>query len=360
MNTPAKLFSPGPTPLSESVLDAFSSAPMHHRSSAFKSIIKESLADLKMLFDEKHLAVFTSTGTGALEASIVNFMHSSDKVLTIDGGKFGERWSEILSAYKIKHQVYQIDWGQSPDLEKLEGVLLEAQPQALCMQACETSTGTAYPVDQISKLIKKVSPHTLLVVDGVTAVGAYPLPMQENDIDLLISGSQKALGLPVGLSFIGCSKKAFKKAKTSDLPKYYFNIIKEVENLTKSTTWFSSPTQLWLALNTELKKLRGDGLQKKYDTCRALQKLVHNWAEEHKIELFSKRPSTSLTALLLPQKIKATDVQKNMSARGYYIATGQADFKEQLIRIGHMANISPNEMKAFLEELKNCLKELGH
>lgn len=360
MNTPAKLFSPGPTPLSASAIEALSSAPLHHRSSEFKSILKESLENLKVLFDDEHVAVFTSTGTGSLEASVVNFMKSSDVVLTIDGGKFGERWNEILSAYKVKHQTYKIEWGSVPDLQELEELLTKHEPAALCMQACETSTGTAYPIKDISDLLKKVSPDTLLIVDGVTAVGAYELSMKKNQIDILISGSQKALGLPVGLSFIGFSKRAFEKAHESDLPKYYFNILKEIKNLKEHTTWFSSPTQLWRALHSELEKLKAGGLQKKYDDCLELQKAVHSWARVNKLELFSQSPSPSLTAVLLPEKIKASKVQEIMIQNGFYLATGQDEYKERLLRIGHMANISLEEMVSFLKSLEATLKELGH
>jgi aspartate aminotransferase-like enzyme len=360
LNTPAKLFSPGPTPLSQSVLEALSSAPLHHRSTEFKIILKESLKDLKLLFDEEHISVFTSTGTGALEASVVNFMSSKDTVLTVDGGKFGERWSEILSAYKIKHETYKIKWGTTPDLQELRSLLLKQKPSALCLQACETSTGTAYPINKISKLLKEASPKTLLIIDGVTAVGAYDLSMKENNIDVLISGSQKALGLPVGLSFMGFSTRAFEKAKTSDIPKYYFDVIKELKNLEKSTTWFSSPTQLWQGLHAELRELKSKGLQFKYDECLALQKILHNWAKENQLSLFSKSPSPSLTALVLPNNLSAAVVQKKMIEKGFYLATGQDDYKDKLLRIGHMANITPKEMKDFLEVLTATLKEMGH
>lgn len=360
MNSPIKLFSPGPTPLSESVLEALSAAPLHHRSIEFEKIVHESLNDLKLLFDEKHLAVFTSTGTGALEASVVNFLNSHDSALTIDGGKFGERWSEILSSYKIQHQTYKVSWGEAPETNKLKRLLSELKPTALCFQACETSTGTAFPLEQISQAVKETSPETMMIVDGVTAVGAYPLSMKKLGVDVLVTGSQKALGLPVGLSFIACSERAFKKAKASDLPKYYFNLLKEIEKQSKNTTWFSSPTQLWRALSVELKKLRGLGLEKKYLECKKVQGVVHDWVKENNLKLFSTHPSPSLTAVLLPEHINASDVQKKMTAKGFYLAIGQADFKEKLLRIGHMANISVPEMKNFLNELSICLKELGH
>jgi len=361
MIKPAKLFSPGPTPLSDSVLKALSTAPLHHRSKEFKIVLKESLSNLKILFDEEHTAVFTSTGSGSLEASVVNFMSSNDSVLTLDGGKFGERWSDILTAYKIQHHVYKFVWGEAPCVETLKSLLEKHKPTALCLQACETSTGTAYPIKEISKVLRESAPGALLIVDGVTAVGAYPLSMKENSIDVMISGSQKALGLPAGLSFVGFSKKAFQQAQVSDLPKYYFDIIKELESLQKGMTWFSSPTQLWQALHVELKKIDSkDKLLKKYDSCLSLQKKIHLWIEENRLRLFSKRPSPSLTAVQLPDSIKASEVQELMMQKGYYLATGQAEYKEQLIRIGHMANITGEEMDVFLQNLKETLEELGH
>lgn len=353
-----KLFSPGPTPLSTESIKAISAPPIHHRSDDFKMIIKESMELLKNYFDEEHIAVFPSTGSGSLEASVVNFMKSSDSALCLDGGKFGARWADILKAYNIKHHVYKFNWGETPDLEKVEELLMTHKPQALCMQACETSTGTMYDVAAVSALIKKTSPETMLVVDGVTAVGAYKLSMTDSSIDVLIAGSQKALGLPVGLSFLGFSKKAQLAATKSDLPKYYFNALKEEAALKKGTTVFSSPTQVWSALHTELKKNQAKGIENKFEESKKLQELLHSWALDNSIELFSKNPSLSLTALKTPAGMSAGAIQKALNDKGYYIAKGQDEYADKIIRIGHMANISFDEMKTFLSVLKETLKEL--
>ena len=361
MTIPAKLFSPGPTPLSEETLAALGAPPLHHRSEAFKKILKDAYQNLSLIFDEEHIVAFSSTGTGALEASVTNFLSTADSVLYLDGGKFGERWGEILTAFKIKNYAYKFDWGTEPETQKIKELLIQKKPAALCMQACETSTATMYNIKEVSELIKEHSPETLLIVDGVTAVGAYELSMKENSIDVLITGSQKALGLPVGLSLIGFSKNAKEKAKKSDIPKYYFNVVKELQNLKKEQTWFSSPTQIWMALHNELKKLKQSGLKTKYQNNLRLQKQILEWAKKNSIKLFSKSPSPSLTALLLPKDIKASALQKKMLDEGYYIATGQNNFKETIIRIGHMANITQDEMTIFLETLQrniNLLQKL--
>jgi aspartate aminotransferase-like enzyme len=352
-----KLFSPGPTPLSKETLEILSEPPIHHRSKAFKAVVQESMKLLKKIFDEEHIIAFPATGSGSLEASVVNFLNQNDHALYLDGGKFGARWGKIFEAYKISNTSVDFEWGSCPPEEKVNEALIKTKPQAVFMQACETSTGTAYDIESISKMIRSCCPESLLIVDGVTAVGAYEVSMKKLGVDVLITGSQKALGLPVGLSFMSFSDRAKQKSLNSDLPKFYFNALKELDALNKGTTVFSSPTQVWRALHLELQKL---DTKKKYELCEALKMKIHNWAKENNIELFSKRPSSSLTALLMPSDISAKKVQKLLLDKGYYVATGQDQYSDRLIRIGHMANLNEDEMGELLLALKNSLKELGH
>lgn len=360
MNNDVKLFSPGPTPIAQTPLKALSLPPLHHRSAEFTQILKDCMGLLKIFFDEEHLVVFPSTGSGGLEASIVNFLKADDTVICLDGGKFGQRWANILNAYNIPHHVHSFDWGESPNLNEVSKLLKTHQPKALYVQACETSTATMYEIKPLAQLIKDHSPHTLLIVDGVTAVGAYELSMKDNSIDVLITGSQKALGLPVGLSFLGFSEKAHKAAKESNLPKFYFDILKELKALKSGTTVFSSPTQTWRALHAELTHLKNTGLDTKFKICLNLQKIVFTWAKENNLQIFSKSPSPSVTALLLPDNMSASKIQKALITKGYYIAKGQGDYSDKLLRIGHMANISEAEMNEFLNILSETLKELGY
>ena len=169
-----------------------------------------------------------------MEASVSNLLSSGDKALVIKGGKFGERWSEILKAYKIETVELPVEWGKALDLKKVEEALA-AHPEirAVYVQASETSTGIKYPIRELAALIWPRE-NTILVVDAITALGVFPLPMDEWKIDVLITGSQKALMLPPGLSFAALSQKAWKFAEQSNLPRYYFNFKKELKNLQKN------------------------------------------------------------------------------------------------------------------------------
>lgn len=353
------LFSPGPTPLSEETLKILSQPPLHHRSTAFKKIVKESLEHLSLLFDDGKRLVLPSTGSGALEAATVNFLNSKTEVLTLDGGKFGERWAKILRAYGVSHKTYKFDWGTCPKKEKLCDFLSSMKPQALVTQACETSTASCYDLNEISNCIHKVSPETLFIVDGVTAVGAYPLSMKKLKIDVLLAGSQKALGLPAGLSFVGFSEKAEKRMEQSDLPKFYFDLKNEIKANQKDSTFFSSPTQLWLALRAELLKLKTAGLESKFSEIQSLQSKILNWAKENRIKIYSQAPSPSLTSLEMPASISAQKIQKKLIEKGYFVAVGQDEIKDKVLRIGHMANVTEHELDKLLKVLLETLKEEG-
>lgn len=358
-NSSVTLFSPGPTPISEETLRVFADPPLHHRSDEFKAVLKRTYSLLEVLFGVKtHKAVFTSTGSGALEASVVSFFNRNSKVLYVDGGKFGERWGEILNAYGLKNQSVKVKWGNAPDAKSIERKLIEEGPfDALCVQSCETSTGTAYDLHSLGKTLKKINSEALFVVDGITAVGAYPVPMEKFEIDVLISGSQKALGLPVGLSFLAFSENAYKKALTSDLPKFYFDALKESKNLKEGVSTFSTPTQLWLGLEKELLKISDKSkLEQKFKLCALAQTKITDFIHKRKdICLFSTSPSPSLTAIRVDDKYSAKVIQKKLLNEGFFVATGQGDYTDKLIRIGHMTNVDLKVLDDLLEKFDSIL-----
>lgn len=349
------LFSPGPVPMSQKSLQIMGQSPIHHRSKAFQESLKNAHCMLSGLFKTPNCFAFTSTGTGGLESSVVNLLSSDDYVLALEGGKFGERWKEIFSAYGVKNKVISFDWGDTPPEEEVEEALKNNKFKAVYMQACETSTGTKYDLVKIVELIKKHSPETLLVVDGITAVGAYPLSI-EDGVDVLITGSQKALSLATGLSLIGLSDKALKACSEASLPKYYFNYLEELKCLNAGSTRFSSPTQLWLSLEEELKNF--ENREEKFSHCLHLQEMMFNWCEKEGLKLFSKNPSPSLTAVKTPEGLTSSLITKNLLEKGYFVAGGQAEFKEKIFRVGHMGHISFKMMEDFLNTFSKVLKDL--
>ncbi len=353
---PITLFSPGPVPMSEISLKIMGTPPIHHRSKSFAQSLKNAHCSLSGLLGTPHCLAFTSTGSGGLESSIVNTLSNTDKALCIEGGKFGERWKEILKAYGVKHDFISFKWGKTPPLDQIKEQLLTNKYKAVFIQACETSTGTRYSIKEISKLIKDFSPESLLVVDGITAVGAYPISVADDQIDVLITGSQKALSLATGMSFVGLSDKALKACERSNLPKYYFNYLEELKCLKNGTTRFSSPTQLWLCLEEELKSF--NNLEEKHNHTLRLQKMMIDWCRQEGLELFSSNPSPSLTAVYCPKDISLSDLRTEILNQGYFIAGGQGEYTNSLFRVGHMGHISLSLMEDFLKVFSKVLKKL--
>ena len=240
-----RLLTPGPTSIPEKVLSKFAEPVIHHRTSLFEEIFGEFRGQLKWLFQtEQDVLALAATGTGAMEATVSNLFsshgaHGADEVITINGGKFGERWTKIAKAYGLTVYEIFVERGKSVEISALNAALA-AHPKvkAVLFQASETSTGALMPVEEIVSQCKK---HKVLsVCDGITAVGIFDLPMDQWGIDVLLTGSQKALMLPPGLCFVAFSANAWKAAESSTLPKFYFDLKLEDANRMDARYFFNS------------------------------------------------------------------------------------------------------------------------
>ena len=222
------LLTPGPVILSPSVRNTLSQPMWHHRSLEFKKTLKQVSSDLQEIFQTKQpVLILHSTGTGAMEAALSNTLSPGEKVLCICTGKFGKRWKDIAHAFGMT--VCSIDTlpGKTVSVDMIEKELEKTKSiRALLVTACETSTATEQPIKEIAQMLKKY-PEVLFIVDGITALGAMELPMDEWEIDVLVAGSQKSFMIPTGLAFIALSKKAWNAESTSFCPRYYFDLKKE-------------------------------------------------------------------------------------------------------------------------------------
>ncbi len=221
------LLAPGPTPVPPEALLAMARPALHHREPDFKPIFQECREGLKYLFGtDRDVIILASSGTGAMEAAVTNFLRRGDKALYVNGGKFGERWGKILKAYGCEPVEIRVEWGRAVDPEAVRQAL-DADPaiRAVYVQASETSTAVRHPVEALAEITR--DRDVILVVDGITAVGVFPLPMDATGIDVLVTGSQKALMLPPGLAFIAWSEKAERFLESSDLPRFYFDLAAE-------------------------------------------------------------------------------------------------------------------------------------
>jgi len=355
------LLTPGPTPVPERVLLRMSEPIIHHRHPEFREILAEVREGLKYLFQTKNeVLIFASSGTGAMEGAVANTLSRGDRVLVVRGGKFGERWAEISSAYGLEVDNIDVEWGEAVSVEQIKERLGKDSYKAILIQASETSTGVKHPIKKIAELVADTD--TLLIVDGITAVGVFPIPFDEWRLDVLVTGSQKALMLPPGLSFACLSEKAWKACERSDLPKYYFDFKKERKNLENNQTSYTPAISLIVGLREALKMIKETGLEKIFDETAKMARATREAMIALGLELFAPRsPSEACTAVKAPQGIDSQKLVKLMREKyGFTIAGGQGKAKGKIFRIAHMGYISKYELIACISALEEALLELGY
>ena len=356
------LLAPGPTPVSSRTMLAMAQPLIHHRSGDFLEIIGQIKEGLKKIFQTKNdVLTFCSSGTGAMESSISNLLCPGDKAIAIRGGKFGERWTELLETYGCEPVNLEVPWGTAVKPEQVEE-LLKADPgiKAVYVQALETSTGVEHPVKELAQVTAKTD--AVLVVDAVSALMAYDFPCDQWGLDVVISGSQKALMMPPGLGFVSIGPKAKAMMETSTLPKFYFSWAKELKSLAANKGAFTSPVPLFVGLLEVMKQIEEVGMQNIWANTalnsKAFKEAVNAWG----LELYSKEnPSTGLSAVETPAGIDGQDVVKWLKEKyGIYIAGGQAQAKGKIFRVAHMGYISMFDTLQAIGALEMALKGLGH
>ncbi len=357
------LMTPGPTPVPPETLLAMAQPVLHHRSPQFMAILEEVRQGLKYLFEtEQEVLMFTSTGTGAMEGAVANLLSPGDTALVVDGGKFGERWTELCNVYLVKTVRLPVEWGRAVKAKDVAKVL-DAQPEikAVFVQANETSTGVQHPVRELAE-VTKTRPGTVLVVDAISALGGYPLPMDEWGLDVVVAGSQKAMMLPPGLAFAALGPKAWELVKTSKLPKYYFDFAKQLKSQQKNQTPYTSAVSLTLGLQEVLARIRKEGLAKIYARNRRLSEATQAAMAAMGLKLYAKdNPSVVVTAVEAPAGVDGQKVVSLLREKyGIWIAGGQAQAKGKIFRIAHMGYIETMDLLNTIAGLEMVLNELGY
>ena len=250
-----RLFTPGPTPLLPAAQFAMAAADIHHRTPEFRALFLKVLAQLKVFVGTQNdVLLLSSSGTGAMEASVSNLTSPGDKVLVLTAGKFGERWVGLAKAFGCQVDVVEVPYGQTFDLEVVKAAL-KPEHKAIYMQASETSTAVAHDVEAIAKLVKGT--ETLLIVDGITGLGTMTFDVDGWGIDILIGGSQKAVMIPPGLAYLSVSEKAWKAMDASKNPRYYFDLRKERKNAAKGESAYTPAVALIAGLGAALDYIAG-------------------------------------------------------------------------------------------------------
>jgi aspartate aminotransferase-like enzyme len=357
------LFSPGPTMLPPEVLLKMAEPIMHHREPEFEKMFAEIREGLKYLFQTKNeVLVFTSSGTGAMEGAVSNILSKGDKAIVVRGGKFGERWGEICKAYGIEFIPIDVEWGKAVDPQRIKE-LLESDPsiRAVYTQASETSTGVKHPIKEIADLIKRYE-DKVIVVDAITGIGVFNIPMDEWGIDVLISGSQKALMLPPGLAFAALSDKAWKLAEKSNLPKYYFDFNKELKNTKKNQSSYTPAISLFVGLREALHMIRKEGIEAVFRRHEMLADATRAAVKALGLELYAPHsPSNAVTAVKVPEGIQGGKLKNLFFEKfGITVGGGQDQAKGKIIRIAHLGYYARLDMVMVISALEMLLKEMGH
>ena len=354
------LLSPGPTPVPDNVLSAAAEPIIHHRTPEFSDIFMKVSEGLKYVFEtEQDVFVLTSSGTGAMETAVANILCPGDKVININGGKFGERWGKICLAYGVDVREIVLEWGDPFTKEQLaEELKANPETKAVFATLSETSSGTIYDIQGYGEVLTESD--AILVVDGISGLGATPCPMDEWNVDIMVAGSQKSFMIPPGLAYISFSLKAWNLVEKSTLPKFYFDAKQYRKNLKKSTTPYTPAISLIIQQKNALDIIKNLGLEKLFEHHRILGDATRDGVKALGLKLLSKRPGNILTAVKVPEGIDGLKLVKTMQGKyRAYIAGGQDPYKGKIFRIAHLGYMGGFDIIIALTALEMTLSELG-
>ncbi len=359
-NTITKLYTPGPTPIPEQVAIKMNQNIIHHRTPEFKKLFQRLEKKLRYIFQtENNVIVLTSSGSGAMEAAVSNLFNYKNRVLTIEEGKFGQRWGEICEAFRIPVTRHQTEWGKTISPEDLGKILkTEKKYDAVFLTHNETSTGMAINLSVLAEVMQKHS-QALIIVDGISSVGALPLRMDEWGLYIVISASQKGFMCPPGLAFVACSKRAEQAIQKSDQCRYYFDLRKAIKSMEDNYTPFTPATTLLTGLDQALEMMYEEGVENIWKRHNRLANAVRKTIISLGLKLFALQPSDALTAVKIPESLKSSTIVQKLKNRGYIIAGGQGTLKDKIIRIAHLGYYEYQEFMNFLGAFEAVLIESG-
>ncbi|MBI5599717.1 MAG: alanine--glyoxylate aminotransferase family protein [Deltaproteobacteria bacterium] len=355
------LLAPGPTPVPERALLSMAQPIIHHRTPQFSEVFREAAELLKYVFQTKEdVLILASSGTGAMEGSIVNLFSPGDEVIAVNGGKFGERWGKIGEAYGLKVHWVKVEWGKAVNPAVIKEIL-DKNPaiKGVLSQASETSTTVQHPVKELAEITR--TRECLLIVDGITAVGVTDIPMDAWGIDVLISGSQKAFMLPPGLAFVALSERAWKYADKAKCPRFYFDFKKERKNLAKQTTAYTPAVSLITGLKEVLLMIKEEGLENVFARHERLARAARASMEALGLKLLAPQsPSFAATGVYLPDGLDGKKFVKYIRDElGVTLAGGQDHLEGRIIRIAHLGYIDTFDMITAVASIEMALNKFG-
>ncbi|MCK5110731.1 MAG: alanine--glyoxylate aminotransferase family protein [Arcobacteraceae bacterium] len=347
------LLTPGPTPVPEFVRTAMADLTLHHRTPEFETIFANTRNLLLELLDMPECVMIASSGTGAMEACVTNLTHS--KALTINAGKFGERFGKICDAHNIEYTELKYEWNTPASIEDvISTIKADDKIDAIFIQVCESAGGLRHPVEQIAWEVKNINPNIMIVADGITAVGVEKI--DTTNIDALITGSQKALMLPPGLSMIGFSEEAILKIQKKPAG-YYFNLLSEIKKQKQNTTAYTAATTLIIGLGAILEKIKEDGFNHLYYRTAVRADATRKALESIGLGIYPKTPANAMTTIYTEDSNALRKLLKEKY--NVNIAGGQDHLKGKIFRINHMGLVEDFEAAWVVNAIEKAMADLG-
>ncbi len=364
---PQNLRIPGPTPLPAAVREAGSRQMVGHRGPEFQELVIKVSEGMRPAFEtDNEVMILTSSGTGGLEAAIVSFLSPGDPVLAVSIGNFGERFAKIARAYGAEVELLEFEWGQAADPDVVretigDMVAAGSRPVAVLVTYNETSTGVTNPLADLAAAIRAEAPDTLILVDGVSAVGAMPLRMDEWDLDVVVTGAQKAWMIPPGLAMAAASERAWAAAERATIPRFYFDLAKHREVLPKGQTPWTPAVGLFFQLEAALELMQAEGWQAIYARHAACGAASRAGLAAMGFQLYADQAfaSNTVTSALVPDGVDWSALNRELHDRGLVLAGGQGKMKGRIFRIGHLGDVSVADIVSALEVIEAGAEAIG-
>ncbi len=357
------LLTPGPTQVPPQLCATLGKPIIHHRTPQFQHNIKQVVEGLKEVFQTKNdIYILTSSGSGAMEAAVVNLLSPGDTAIAVDAGKFGERWVELCQTYKVNTVVHKVQWGKVPTADEIKK-LLTANPQtkAVFVTLAETSTGVTPDIKAIGDVVKNTP--AVLVVDAVSGLAVQEIKTDEWHCDVVVSGSHKGLMLPPGLAFVSASPKAIDLINKSTTPRYYLDLKACKKAMESTDTPFTPAIGVLIALVDSLEMIKKEGLQNMFARYIHLAKATRAGCQAIGLTLFPDPNCATnvLTAVNVPAGIDGEKLTKTMrDTYGITFAGGQDQIKGKVIRMAHMGALDEYDILTGLACLEKVLHQMGH
>ncbi|OGG45864.1 MAG: hypothetical protein A3F84_17050 [Candidatus Handelsmanbacteria bacterium RIFCSPLOWO2_12_FULL_64_10] len=357
----SRLLTPGPTPIPERVQQAMARPIVYHRGAEIAALVKEVSEGLRRVFPtEGDMLPFAASGTGVMEAAVVNLMRRGDRALVVRAGKFGERWGDVCAAFGVEVAGLDLAWGASVAPGQV-AERLKADPsiRAVFATQSETSTGGLHDIEGIGRAMR--GSEALLVVDAVSSLGAHPLPAEAWGVDCAITASQKGLMTPPGVGFVTLGRRGWEAVERSDLPKHYWGFRMTKAALEKGGSTPATPaTTLLMGLREALAMIHEEGVENVWGRHARHASAFRAGVEAVGLRVFPERPSNALTAALLPDGLDARDLAGRMKSRhGIVVGEGLDRLAGRLIRLSNLGYMDDLDVVGTVCALEMTLREMG-